>query len=69
MPINPKISVGFDKKELLSPKEIRMYQKAIKDFRAGKNIIILEELNMLFDTDEEYDSYIKERGLLNYYET
>jgi len=31
-------------------------------------IIILEELNMLFDTDEEYDSYIKERGLLNYYD-
>ncbi len=30
-------------------------------------IIILEELNTLYDTEEEFDIYLKERGLIDYY--
>lgn len=30
-------------------------------------IIILEELNTLYDTEEEFDNYLKERGLIDYY--
>lgn len=30
-------------------------------------VIIIEELNSLFDSDQEFDMYLKERGLIDYY--